>query len=333
MDIDFVIPWVDGSDLEWRKNKNKYSGKIDEPVDITDARYRDWDILKYWFRGVEKYAPWVHKIYFVTCGQKPDWLNENHDKLVLVNHEDYIPHEYLPTFSSHTIELNFHRIKNLSEHFVYFNDDVFITSKVEPEDFFKNGLPRDNYKEVNMDFSNEDKVFTCIVKNNYKTIGKHYNKLKTILSSPAKYINIRYGIKKNLQTIKNTVMYKEFVGINNNHIAQPYLKSYFNKVWNEEKKLMESTSNNKFRNKDDVNVWLIRYFQLMDKNFIPRNFKLGKFFCISQNNENIISTIKNKKYKMICINDSDKNIDFEKCKLEINTALEKKLPKKCSFEK
>lgn len=67
--------------------------------------------LKYWFRGVEKYAPWVHKIYFVTCGQKPDWLNENHDKLVLVNHEDYIPHEYLPTFSSHTIELNFHRIK------------------------------------------------------------------------------------------------------------------------------------------------------------------------------------------------------------------------------
>ena len=90
MDIDFVIPWVDGSDPEWRKSKNKYSGKIDEPVDRTDARYRDWDILKYWFRGVEKYAPWVHKIYFVTCGQKPDWLNENHEKLILVNHEDYI---------------------------------------------------------------------------------------------------------------------------------------------------------------------------------------------------------------------------------------------------
>lgn len=137
MDIDFVIPWVDGSDPEWRKSKNKYSGKIDEPVDITDARYRDWDILKYWFRGVEKYAPWVHKIYFVTCGQKPDWLNENHEKLILVNHEDYIPREYLPTFSANPIELNFHRIKNLSEHFVYFNDDVFITSKVEPEVFFK----------------------------------------------------------------------------------------------------------------------------------------------------------------------------------------------------
>ena len=44
MDIDFVIPWVDGSDLEWRKNKNKYSGKIDEPVDITDARYRDFHL-------------------------------------------------------------------------------------------------------------------------------------------------------------------------------------------------------------------------------------------------------------------------------------------------
>ena len=55
MDIDFVIPWVDGSDLEWRKSKNKYSGKIDEPVDITDARYRDWDILKrFEWKGYQK---------------------------------------------------------------------------------------------------------------------------------------------------------------------------------------------------------------------------------------------------------------------------------------
>lgn len=331
--IDFVMLWVDNNDKKWQKDKAKYDPNIRDNGVNGNIRYRDWGNLKYWFRGVEEYAPWVNKIYFITCGHLPKWLNTNNPKLKIIKHSDYIPSKFLPTFSSNPIELNLHRISELSEHFVLFNDDIFLINNVKKEDFFKNGLPRDNYNEVNMDFSNEDKVFTCIVKNNYKTIGKHYNKLKTILSSPAKYINIRYGIKKNLQTIKNTVMYKEFVGINNNHIAQPYLKSYFNKVWNEEKKLMESTSNNKFRNKDDVNVWLIRYFQLMDKNFIPRNFKLGKFFCISQNNENIISTIKNKKYKMICINDSDKNIDFEKCKLEINTALEKKLPKKCSFEK
>ena len=114
-DIDFVITWVDGNDLEWKREKVARLGHTDMDISVNaddrKERYRDWDNLRYWFRGVEKYAPWVHKIYFVTCGQKPDWLNENHDKLVLVNHEDYIPHEYLPTFSANPIELNFHRIK------------------------------------------------------------------------------------------------------------------------------------------------------------------------------------------------------------------------------
>ena len=62
--IDFVIIWVDGGDAEWRKEKNKYAGIPNEEIN-GDARFRDWDNLKYWFRGVEKFAPWVGNIYFV----------------------------------------------------------------------------------------------------------------------------------------------------------------------------------------------------------------------------------------------------------------------------
>ena len=116
--IDFVLLWVDDSDPEWKKLKDSYSGRTDYMVDNRDARYRDWDTLKYWFRGVEKFAPWVNKIYFVTCGHVPEWLNLKADKLVHIKHADYIPEEYLPTFSSHTIELNLNRIGELSEHFV-----------------------------------------------------------------------------------------------------------------------------------------------------------------------------------------------------------------------
>ena len=97
--------------------------------------------LKYWFRGVENYAPWVKQIHFVTCGHLPEWLNINHPKIHIVNHKDYIPEQYLPTFSSHVIELNMHRIPGLSEHFVNFNDDVFLTQPVKPEDFFQDGKP------------------------------------------------------------------------------------------------------------------------------------------------------------------------------------------------
>ena len=71
---------------------------------------------------------------------RPSWLNVANEKIVVVKHEDFIPKEYLPTFNSHTIELNLHRIKGLSEYFIYFNDDTFILDKLQEKDFFKNGL-------------------------------------------------------------------------------------------------------------------------------------------------------------------------------------------------
>ena len=91
----------------------------------------------------EKFAPWVRYVFFITDDQKPEWLNMNHPKLKWIKHTDYIPEEYLPAFSSHVIEWNMHRIEDLSENFVYFNDDMFVIDKTSPEDFFRGGLPCD----------------------------------------------------------------------------------------------------------------------------------------------------------------------------------------------
>jgi hypothetical protein len=77
----------------------------------------------------------------VTCGQKPEWLDDGNPRLRMVNHADYIPAECLPTFQSNTIELNLHRIPDLSERFVLFNDDLFLLRPVPPEFFFRKGLP------------------------------------------------------------------------------------------------------------------------------------------------------------------------------------------------
>ena len=58
MDIDVVILWVDGSDPEWLAQKGKYLPPA--AADSSSAnRYRDWGILPYWFRAIEKFAPWV----------------------------------------------------------------------------------------------------------------------------------------------------------------------------------------------------------------------------------------------------------------------------------
>lgn len=138
--IDFVIPWVDDSDPEWQKSFRDYRYHGQQTDDVRNVRYRSWDNLRYWFRGVEKFAPWIDKIHFITCGHVPDWLNLNAPKLHWVKHSDFIPAENLPTFNSNAIHLGLHRIEQLSDHFVLFDDDMFLIDKVEPEHFFRKGL-------------------------------------------------------------------------------------------------------------------------------------------------------------------------------------------------
>ena len=144
--IDFVVTWLDSNDSEWQKEYEFYKTK--EKGDMSKARFRDMNLFRYWFRSVETYAPWVNKVFLITNGKFPDWINKNNPKLVLVKHEDYIPKEFLPTFNSITIELHMHKIKGLSEHFVYFNDDMILNAPVTPDYYFKEGLPCDLNKET-----------------------------------------------------------------------------------------------------------------------------------------------------------------------------------------
>ena len=147
--IDFVITWVDGSDEKWLAKKREYEklqtekavkGERERKAEKgeagkkgADARYRDWGLLPYLFRGIEQYASWVNHVFLVTDHQIPEWLNRDYPKASVVYHDQFIPKEYLPTFNSHTIELNLHRIPGLSEQFVYFNDDCFLTRMCSPE--------------------------------------------------------------------------------------------------------------------------------------------------------------------------------------------------------
>ena len=124
--IDFVVTWVDNNDSNWRKVKDYYAEQCGMNADMnSDARYRDWELMKYWFRAVEKHAPWVNKVYFITESHVPKWINLDCKKLVHVKHSDYINSKNLPTFNSNVIELNVHNLEELSEHFVKFKCPAF----------------------------------------------------------------------------------------------------------------------------------------------------------------------------------------------------------------
>ena len=132
--IDIVVLWVDGSDPEFIREKQmvaRKDGGSDSYID-SDMRYRDYGTFNNWFRMIENHAPWVNKVFLITNGQKPEWLNLAYPKLRWVTHKEFIPQEYLPTFNSAAIELNLHRIEDLSENYLYFNDDMYMIRDCKP---------------------------------------------------------------------------------------------------------------------------------------------------------------------------------------------------------
>lgn len=132
--IDIVYTWVNHEDPKWREMLGAYKSEIQWD------RYLQNDELRYSLRSVEKYAPWVRTIYVLTNCRPPNWLRE-HPKIRWIDHSEIIDQRYLPTFNSHAIESYLAYVPNISEHFVYFNDDVFLTRPCLPQKFFtSNGL-------------------------------------------------------------------------------------------------------------------------------------------------------------------------------------------------
>lgn len=326
--IDFVIPWVDGNDPLWIEQKNKYLNKYAEGEDSREIRYRDWGTLKYWFRGVEKYTPWVNKIHFITWGHLPAWLNLKHPKLNIVRHEDYIPEEYLPSFNSHVIELNLHRIKGLSTQFVYFNDDIFILQSIEPEDFFRNGLPCDIC--VANAITPRDGEFSSILLQDTKYINKNFDKRLDMTNNLSKWFSLKYGI-----LLMRTILllpWRYYTGFYNPHLAIAYKKDTFNEVWHKEPGILSQTCMHRFRNDNDVNQYIFRYWRLAKGEFIPHR-QLGKYKNITDNNDEINKLIKKRSCKLLCINDKDVDCDFEVEKLKLIKSFEKIYTEKSAFER
>lgn len=330
--IDFVIPWVDGSDYEWLLEKNKYqnNGELNSlQISKDEVRFRDWDLLKYWFRGVEKFAPWVGKIHFITWGHVPKWLNLEHEKINIVRHEDYIPKEYLPTFSSHCIELNINKIENLSENFVYFNDDFFILKELKKSDFFENDLVKDEFIMSALTATTD--VFSHILYNNMAIINKNFNKMD--LNNIPLYKKFHYSYGKDIVRTLSTLPYKNILGFYNHHLPQAFKKTTFDMVWEKEYSVLDECCKNKFRNSNDVNQYLIRYWNLMEGKFIPKKIN-GKYFTVSDQNIDIIGKIiMEQKVKFIAINDNEDLEDFEKTKKKLIEYFENILPEVSKFEK
>lgn len=137
--IDVVYTWVDDRFPCYMDTLLKYAST---GHDLNPNRTRDnLDLIKYSFRSIELYAPWIRHIYLVTCRpQIPQWLNTDNHKITIVHHDEIIVNEYLPTFNPFSILSHVHKIKGLSDYFLYIEDDMLFGNNVYISDF----LSKDN---------------------------------------------------------------------------------------------------------------------------------------------------------------------------------------------
>ena len=329
-EIDFVVLWVDGNDPEWRAEKAKYSPSIE----IADAeeRYREWGLLPFWFRGVEKFAPWVRKVHFVTWGHLPKWLNIKAPKLHIVRHEDYIPDKYLPVFNSSAIEVGIHRIPDLADKFVFFNDDMYLIKPFLPTDFFVGDKVVDMLALQPVVANPKNPIMSHIYINNSLVLCKYFDKRGNMKKQPGAYFKLGYPLMYWGYNVLEKV-FPLFTGFYTIHAASPYIKHTFEEVWEKEGDLLNEVQSHRFRDNGDVSQYLFREWQKLSGDFVPKNIqKYTKYFEIKNDNTKLIQTIEKQKCKMLCINDSAVKENIDQIKKQLIQAFTSILPQKSSFE-
>lgn len=333
--IDIVIPWVDGSDPDWQREKQRALTEFDAGTGKVNLnnRYNSWDNLHYLFRAIEMYMPWYNRIFLVTCGQVPEWLNTEHPRLRLVKHEDYIPREYLPTFNSNTIEMNYWRIPDLAENFIVFNDDCFPLRPIEEEFFFQNDSVCDEAIETPIVPvpAGDWRIMTRYTRiNNLAIINKYFDKREVQAKAMDKWFFEGYG--ELLERNRSMAMWNTFVGFRDPHLPSAVKKSVFQKLWELEPELLNQASANPFRAYNDISWWVVRYWILCTGEFVPRRTK-GKYFDITMENyRQVADVVKNQAELMVGLNEHCTEEEFCIIKEVINGAFQGRLPRKSSYE-
>jgi hypothetical protein len=307
--IDIVYTYVNGNDPNFISTRKYVSKKYYDPNTHTYdsnilGRFNDRDELKYSLRSVDYYLNFYRNIYIVTNGTLPKWLNINHPRIKTIKHSDIpVLKDYLPTYNSHAIEANLHRIPGLSEKFLYFNDDILISKKIDISDFIKDGkiiIHSDN---------------TLSYKGNKDT---KKNGFDNAWSNSNKYLDYNYKSEKRY-------VYQ--------HIPLLIDKNIINNLWNELPNELLQTTKNKFRSINDYNIFQgLHTFTLYYNNFFSYpEYKISYYLSSNNIHRFILSNFNKSKYKFICINDENDK-DIEKTDLAYKNLLEEMYPVKSQFE-
>ena len=251
----------------------------------------------------------IDVVYTWVDGQDPDWLAENHPRLTVIDHKDIYTHpDCLPVFNSSSIETQLHRIKGLSEHFLYMNDDFFFGKMCEPSDFFQsNGVAKIPYSD------------TCLNAADIDDTSEEY--IIADKNALALFVD-EYGFKASDLLI---------------HSPYPARVSLLKEIETTFANAFEKCERQKFRSKEDLRPIAFMFPHLAyargmatAANISNRYLALWKPTIKDQ----LTGVLKTRKYKTFCINDvgipDARKKTTEKA---VQNFLQNYFPRKSSFEK
>lgn len=292
--MDIVITYVNGLDPIWQKDYERYTNQP-----ILEKRFRDWGTLRYLFRGIEVNMPFIRKVHLVVSheSQVPEWINR--DEVHVVLHHDIIPNEYLPTFNSTAIEMLLHRIKDLDEEFLYFNDDIYPLQRCRPEDFFREG------KGVL----------------GMSTHFLSYGMFKHICRNSDDLAHRVLGLKPSLRFLRPQ------------HVCTPMLKSECEALYmlaeNEIKETMT-----RIRAENNLSQYLFLDYMYLKGKIINERLSKKHFSVGVASTKKLREFITHPTHKLTCINDVQLSEErYQELRAAMLDAFETKFPQKSKFEK
>ncbi|ASB51098.1 Stealth CR1 domain-containing protein [Alkalitalea saponilacus] len=142
--IDAVITWVDGKDPLHKKKLAACLGQLNIQTESAHpTRFNEVGEFEFCIASLLRFAPWLRKIFIVTDNQTPSFWDQIQksdfaDKFELVDHQKIFKgyEDVLPTFNSRSIFTLLWRIPELSEQYIYLDDDFILLNPLSPEDFF-----------------------------------------------------------------------------------------------------------------------------------------------------------------------------------------------------